>query len=87
MDVLGNDSRIDGKATLTMVASRNARKAPKQATRRTRDAGIRAGDVDGKPTLPPGERPRAISAVWTRDDAHASRSVGELLSRQRPDGS
>ena len=32
---------MDGKATLTMVASRKARKAPKQATRSTRDAGTR----------------------------------------------
>jgi hypothetical protein len=32
---------MDGKATLTMVASRKARKAPKHATRSTRDAGTR----------------------------------------------
>ena len=32
---------MDGKATLTMVASRKARKAPKQATSSTRDAGTR----------------------------------------------
>ena len=36
IDVVGKDSRIEGNATLTMVASRKARKAPKQATRSTR---------------------------------------------------
>jgi hypothetical protein len=35
------DSRIEGKATLTIVASRKARNAPKLATRSTRDGGTR----------------------------------------------
>ncbi len=40
------DSRIDGKATLTIVASRKARKAPKLATRSTRDGGTRVVATD-----------------------------------------
>ena len=42
MEVPGNDSTSEPNATLTTVASRKARNAPKHATSSTRDAGTRA---------------------------------------------
>ena len=53
IDVVGKDSRIDGKATLTMVASRKARKAPKQATRSTRVGATRADGAEATGVPPP----------------------------------
>jgi hypothetical protein len=41
IEVSGNESRIDGNATLTMVASRNARYAPNDDTSSTREAETR----------------------------------------------
>jgi hypothetical protein len=44
MDDPENDLWMDGKATLTIVASRNARKAPRLATSNTLDGATRALD-------------------------------------------
>ena len=61
MDVPGNDSLIEGKATFTIVASRNARNAPKDATISTRAAGTRADCMTHRlPQQQPGRRQRIL---------------------------
>ena len=47
MEVPANDSRMLGNATLTMVTSRNARKAPSAATSSTVDDDSRLVPVGG----------------------------------------
>ena len=67
-DVPGNDSTIEGNATFTMVASRNARNAPAHDTSRTRPGATRALVDRGMATTFCGHAAERVSAQPVRPD-------------------
>ena len=93
MDVPGNDSLIEGNATLTMVASRNAKKAPEDATSRTLEAGTRArrpADIvtasmrHRMPRAKFGPASRAATTIVTTRLVRTGSACSKLSSQARP---
>ena len=76
MDVASKDSRMLGKATLTMVASRNARNAPEQATSRTCPCGTRPVPSSGAVPAVRLRIPAPTSATRRRAAASVTHEIG-----------